>query len=52
MTTLDHHSEFSSDMSYGLSHRMESRRPFPVMAVFHFCAVAGVAILSYVLVHH
>jgi hypothetical protein len=51
MTTLDHSNDFSPDLSYGLSRRLPTRQPFPFMAAFHFVAVAGVAIVCYVLVH-
>ena len=51
MTMLDHSNDFSPDLSYGLSRRLPTRQPFPFMAAFHFVAVAGVAIVCYVLVH-
>jgi hypothetical protein len=52
MTTLDSYSEISNDNAYGLSRQSEPRPHFPFMAIFHFCAVAGVALVSYLLVHH
>lgn len=51
MTTLDPSHEISSDLPFGLSHRRDPRQPFPMMAVFHFVTVAGVALICYVLVH-
>jgi hypothetical protein len=52
MTTLDSYSEISTDNAYGLSRQSEPRPQLPLMAIFHFCAVAGVALVSYLLVHH
>jgi hypothetical protein len=52
MTTLDPYSQISTDIAYGLSRQSEPRKRLPLMAIFHFCAVAGVALVSYLLVHH
>jgi hypothetical protein len=52
MTTLDPYSEISTDIAYDLSRRPQPRPQLPLMAIFHFCAVAGVALACYLLVHH